>query len=193
MSGAVQPGVLLMAVGIPAGCFYNGTGSGVAMVRYGDGLKSLTLAEYGVWISALVPQGRLEIDGGWAASGVPHAGQMIDDLIARGLLVRLGNSVRSDRSIIETHCVRLLALGMGNTPTEPLQYRFAGHGALAPICVSGPVYLALILSDAGVSLSKACEDVAAERGEIVEEFSEAVAGLLPTILASGVALLDVSR
>jgi hypothetical protein len=192
MDGYAPPSALLMAVGIPAGFFCDGTAGRVAMVRYGGVLESLTAVEYGVWISALVPQALSEVVSGSTGSGVPDVGKVIDDLIARGLLVWLRNGLPGDISVMQAHSVRLIALGVGNTPDDPLKYRFAGQGALVPVSVSGPVYLALILSDAGVSLFRACEEVASEGGQDVGEFSQAVAQLLPTILSSGIALLNVS-
>lgn len=176
-----------------------GAASAPRQVRRGATFHDLSEEQFAVWAAAHsteeaikneLPWQRRSVEQRTSVAGLDHASEIIDDLVAVGLLSEVTPSGDQATVFARSHRVVPLMQGLGNRPDEPDMF---GIGLLAQpvIEVSRPIYDLWQWSAMDDNLWATCENAAdaARRGGSTDPESVDPAQLLNEFLGSLHAIL----
>lgn len=149
-------------------------------VRFRDGVFSLSAEEYAVWavshgdpnvVGDQTPLTREVAEFSARAAGVTDPGPVFDSLLADGLLVELEPEGDRAREFARRHRLAPLALGLGNSPQAPAEFRIGMPNA-ARVSVSYDVYHLWLFLHRAPNLWDGLATIAEEAAEANQESDE---------------------
>lgn len=187
-------GSAVLPVGFPLGTSHPlGIGEPVEQpqeIRKGESFYNVTAGQYAAWMLALQAADREVLEASCTASGLPNAGELIEDLLEAGLLVAMWDSPLQNLPLLESHRLLPVGLGFGNSLEHQDAFVIGQFGLGPRLTVDLRVYLVWGLSTRPISVAEACREVAATYDVDVEPVLGQLAVNLPLLIRHGAALLD---
>jgi hypothetical protein len=183
---------VVAAVGLPGGLRSGLDGDeNVGMVRAGNNFVFLPTEQYALWAMGFVPRPLPVILEEARRAHLTEAAQLADALFEAELWVALHGRETDDRQALERLRLQLTSIGLG----EGDKGRFRlGNAALEPyVELDIATYALVMMSNSTASLWDLATEAAAELGRSPDELVRRIVPILPTLVQSGAAVLDLAR
>lgn len=185
-------GALVAAVGLPLGEAHSDDPEalgGCAVVR-GAQLLELSTGAYTVWTGGLAPRTAAQLVEWGRWKGVDGSGELVDELLADGLLVELPDAAGPARAFAGSHRLLPQGIGNGNTAGEPGVYTLGDRMGEPLLTVDAGVYHVWALSSGAPTLAGAVASVAALMGVAPEDLLRSTLEALPLLMQARLVCLD---
>jgi hypothetical protein len=183
-----------MAIGVPLGRWSSPgdiDSPPAAIVRQGDQFLLVDLGAFEVFLSAMRPRHRSELLMAAEEAGFEDPGELAESVIQRGLLVPFGNDPGEDLRRLGDLRLQPIGFGLGDLGTEPGTCRIAGHD-LKPLLECDAVTYSVWAASDGRSLNTVSEQIGSSYGVGRDEVLRHLIGVLPQLVESGAAFLDLT-
>jgi hypothetical protein len=191
---SIDRGPSLVAVGVPYGRWRDPRDAhlpSMAIIRQGERFVVVELEVLDVFLPAIRPRYRSELLATAEEAGAEDPVQLVDAVLDAGLLLPFGADPGEDVERLRRLRLQPVGIGLGDDGKVPGAYRIASHD-LRPLLECDPVTYAVWAASDGRSIGRICELVGAAYGVAADEVLHHIVGVLPQLLESGAAFLDVS-
>jgi hypothetical protein len=183
-----------IAIGVPLGRWSSPGDTGAApaaIVRQGDQFLLVDLGTFEVFLSAISPRQRSELVMAAEEAGFEDPVEPAESMIQRGLLVPFGNDPGEDLRQLRDLRLQPIGIGLGDLGTEPGSYRIARHD-LKPLLECDAVTYSVWAASDGRSLGTVSEQIGSSYGVGRDEVLRHLIRVLPGLVESGAAFLDLT-
>jgi len=191
MSQRDEAGVVA-AVGIPGGLRSGvSDAQNVGVVRAGDEFIFLTTTLYAVWAMAFVPRPSGEIVLEADRSGIGDADELSSELLRLGLWARFHEDLETDRGTLERLRLHLVSMGLGEE--EAGRFRLGNAQMQTYLELDIASYALVLMSNSSASLWDLCEQASSHLDESADTVAIRMLPIIPKLVQSGAAVLDLAR
>lgn len=180
-----------IAVGIPMGRRRTRS-EPVFGVRRGVTFHDLSAVEYEIWMAGLDALSLREMVE--RTAGIPS--DMVENATERlardGLLVRVGDSEKSNNQFLHKHRLVAMGFGLGELEGHEGAYSITGQDMVPRISVDSQLYAIWIGIGGNANMWETCEAIAEDVNQSTETVVAHFLEALPTLMQSGLAVLDLT-
>lgn len=183
-----------MAIGVPLGRWSSPgdpASPPAAIVRQGGRFLLVDLGAFEVFLSAMRPRHRSELLMAAEEAGLENPVELAESVIQHGLLIPFGNDPGEDLRRLRDLRLQPIGIGLGDLGTEPGSCRIAGHD-LKPLLECDAVTYSVWAASDGRSLGTVSQQIGSSYGVERDEVLRHVIRVLPRLLESGAAFLDLT-